>query len=171
MNRKKIVACAIAVCCAAGILLLALARMQNTPIERLDTTSASTASSNEAVTIEPPTQVPAEDLPVKVAPPDVNSKPAEEKAESPASTPKPVQPAVQTPAPQPKPEQTPALEPPAQPVPEQQPPVPRPPANPEPLHYHGNGSDGGTCPVCGMGYSPSINMDGLTPEDDLEDLS
>lgn len=184
MNRKKIAACAACVCCAAGIFLLALSRMQAPPLKPIDAASVSTASSSAAVKIDPPTKAPSEDLSLKTAPSEAVSKPAEEKEEAPAITPKPAQstPAsTPAPKPQPQPEQkptptpepapAPTPEPPAQPTPEPQPPAPQPPANPEPQHYHGNGSDGGTCPVCGMGYSPSINMDGLTPEDDLEDLS
>lgn len=50
-------------------------------------------------------------------------------------------------------------------------PAPTPTPAPEPQHYHGNGSDAGTCPVCGVGYSPTVDMGGLSPDNDLEDLT
>lgn len=36
-------------------------------------------------------------------------------------------------------------------------PVPQPVVTPVPC-YHGNGSDGGTCPGCGLSYSPSVDL-------------
>ena len=43
-----------------------------------------------------------------------------------------------------------------------EPPAPAP-APSEPQHYHGNGSDGGVCPVCGLNYSPEV-----TPEENVD---
>lgn len=37
-----------------------------------------------------------------------------------------------------------------------------------PMHYHGNGTDAGTCPVCGRGYSPVFVMDPDTEPGPLE---
>lgn len=45
-----------------------------------------------------------------------------------------------------------------------------PPLPAEPQHYHGNGSDAGVCPACGVGYSPTGGLDHGT-DGDLGDLS
>lgn len=52
---------------------------------------------------------------------------------------------------------TPAVTPTPTPTPSPAP-APTPTPAPEPQHYHGNGSDAGTCPVCGVGYSPTVDM-------------
>lgn len=65
---------------------------------------------------------------------------------------------------------TPAVTPTPTPTPSPAP-APTPTPAPEPQHYHGNGSDAGTCPVCGVGYSPTVDMGGLSPDNDLEDLT
>ena len=36
-------------------------------------------------------------------------------------------------------------------------PAPTPSTPAEPQHYHGNGTDAGTCPACGCSYSPDVN--------------
>lgn len=50
-------------------------------------------------------------------------------------------------------------------------PAPTPTPAPEPQHYHGNGSDAGTCPVCGIGYSPTVDMTGPDGAHDAGDLT
>lgn len=50
-------------------------------------------------------------------------------------------------------------------------PAPTPTPAPEPQHYHGNGSDAGTCPVCGVGYSPTVDMTGPDGAHDAGDLT
>lgn len=69
---------------------------------------------------------------------------------TPAVTPTPTPPPTPTPSPAPAPTPTPA---------------------PEPQHYHGNGSDAGTCPVCGVGYSPTVDMTLPGAGQELPDLS
>ena len=67
---------------------------------------------------------------------------------------------------------TPAVTPTPTPTPTPSPaPAPTPTPAPEPQHYHGNGSDAGQCPVCGASYSPTVDMGGLSPDNDLEDLT
>ena len=70
-------------------------------------------------------------------------------------------------SPAPSPAPTPTPTPPA-PSPA---PTPTPPPAPEPQHYHGNGSDAGTCPVCGVGYSPTVDMTGPDGAHDAGDLT
>ena len=65
---------------------------------------------------------------------------------------------------------TPAVTPTPTPTPSPAP-APTPTPAPEPQHYHGNGSDAGQCPVCGASYSPTVDMGGLSPDNDLEDLT
>ena len=67
---------------------------------------------------------------------------------------------------------TPAVTPTPTPTPTPSPaPAPTPTPAPEPQHYHGNGSDAGTCPVCGVGYSPTVDMTGPDGAHDAGDLT
>ena len=66
---------------------------------------------------------------------------------------------------------TPAVTPTPTPTPTPSPaPAPTPTPAPEPQHYHGNGSDAGTCPVCGVGYSPTVDMTGPDGAHDVGDF-
>lgn len=65
---------------------------------------------------------------------------------------------------------TPAVTPTPTPTPSPAP-APTPTPAPEPQHYHGNGSDAGTCPVCGVGYSPTVDMTGPDGAHDAGDLT
>lgn len=65
---------------------------------------------------------------------------------------------------------TPAVTPTPTPTPSPAP-APTPTPAPEPQHYHGNGSDAGTCPVCGVGYSPTVDMTLPGAGQELPDLS
>lgn len=64
---------------------------------------------------------------------------------------------------------TPAVTPTPTPTPSPAP-APTPTPAPEPQHYHGNGSDAGTCPVCGVGYSPTVDMTGPDGAHDVGDF-
>ena len=72
----------------------------------------------------------------------------------PVTTPKPVTPPVATPKPVAPPVATPA-----------------PTAPPVVEHYHGNGSDGGTCPACGVVFSPDGDLSGDDGAHDAGDLT
>lgn len=129
-------------------------------------TSESTATTTPPSTAPSATDTPPSDTSTPSTSTPSTSTPS---TSTPSTSTPTVTPAPSTdPTPAPTPEQTPAPTP-----------VPTPDPTPEQTippttvldHYHGNGSDSGSCPVCGMYYSPIVDTSGGDGAFDAGDLS
>lgn len=177
-NNKKIIAISlILLTIASGIGIPTINRTKKEPPSQ--TQLPIVASSEKPTKTPPAAETPTEkddDLPIKEAPPTKPTqqpKPTPEAVAEKAQELTPQSPAQPTPPPAAKPQPPkekpqppeekpqPPEEKPQPPEEKPQPPVPQPqPPAPQADHYHGNGTDSGTCPACGFGYSPNIDMSG-----------
>ncbi|MEG3006736.1 MAG: hypothetical protein RR806_04625 [Oscillospiraceae bacterium] len=156
-NNKKIIAISlILLTIASGIGIPTINRTKKEPPSQtqLPIVASSEKPTKTPTAAENPTEK-DDDLPIKEAPPTKPTqqpKPTPEAVAEKAQELTPQPPAQPTPPPAEKPQ--PPKEKPQPPEEKPQPPVP------QAEHYHGNGTDSGTCPACGLGYSPNIDMSG-----------